>query len=461
MEAPYNKKTQQAWAFYDWANSVYSLVISTAIFPIYYAAVTSINSEHTLTFLGFEFVNTALYSYTFSFSFLVVCVLTPLLSGVADYSGNKKMFLQLFCYLGAVSCGLLYFFSVEHLGFGLLCMVGASVGFWGSQVFYNAYLPEIAPPEEHDALSAKGFALGYLGSALLLIVNLLFITFPHWIIDINQAAAALLLEQVELSNQEALEQATSAAKLQVTRYSFLSVALWWVLFAQITFARLPKDIYHRKPKGNVFSKGFLELQKVWRELKHSRMLTTFLWSFFIYSMGVQTVILMATLFAEEEINMDTTALIGTILIIQFVAIAGSYLFSFLSSKLGNLNALKISLILWFAACGSAYFVTEASAFYLLAATVGLVLGGIQALSRSTYSKMLPKTIDHASYFSFYDVCEKLGIVIGTFSYGLIIDLTGNMRNSIFALGLFFLLGIILLYRIPRKNLPKSLLGSRA
>lgn len=441
-----------AWAFYDWANSAYPLVITTAIFPIYFTAVTENEGNNILSLFGFDFINTALYSYTFSFSFLLVSVVSPILSGIADYTGNKRFFLKLFCYLGATCCALLYFFSPDRLGLSLLTMVGASLGFWGSIVFYNAYLPEIAHPKDHDSLSAKGYALGYLGSSILLIANLVFITFPELLIDVEASAQNLMISDNSLSLEQASEKAHGAAVGQMTRNAFLSVAVWWVLFAQLTFSRLPHNVHNRKPKGNKFFKGFQELRKVWFELNDNRILKTYLLSFFIFSMGVQTVIIMATLFAEGEIELGTTELILTILIIQFVAIGGSYLFSFLSSKFGNLVALKIALIIWLASTSSAYFIYGAIGFYFLAATVGLVMGGIQSLSRSTYSKLLPETIDHASYFSFYDICEKLGIVLGTFSYGLIIDMTGNMRNSIFALGAFFVLGIVVLYFIPRKTL---------
>ncbi len=423
-----NKSIINAWAFYDWANSVYPLVITTAIFPMFYEAVTTTqlpNGEQSdmVRFFGFEFRNTELYSYVVSLSFLIVSFISPLLSGIADYSDSKKSFLKFFCYLGAVSCASLFFFDVEHLEWSMLPVLMASVGFWGSIVFYNAYLPEIADPEDHDRISAKGYSLGYIGSSLLLILNLVMIM----VLDIP------------------------------AKYSFLTVAIWWIGFSQITYRRLPDQSFKNEnvEKENKFTKGWRELKKVWQQLKNQPILKRYLLSFFVYSMGVQTVMIMATLFAAKEVNWEgdgaKTGLIVSVLIIQFIAIAGAYFFSWLSSKWGNIKALGLSLVIWIGICIAAYYIHEPIEFYIIAAIVGLVMGGIQSLSRSTYSKILPETKDHASFFSFYDVLEKLGIVIGTFAYGFIEGITGSMRNSIFALITFFILGLILLSLIPKQK----------
>ena len=427
-----NKKVINAWAFYDWANSVYPLVITTAIFPMFYEAVTTStladgSSSDMVEFWGNPFKNTEIYSYIVSASFLVVSIISPLLSGIADYADNKKRFLQFFCYLGAISCASLYFFDVNHLELSMLPVFFASIGFWGSIVFYNAYLPEIADASQHDRISAKGYALGYLGSSILLIICL-----------------AVIM----------------GVGAEYTKYSFLAVALWWIGFSQITYARLPNHAFSEKPKENKFTKGWLELKKVWHQLNDLKALKKYLIAFFVYSMGVQTVMLMATLFAAKEINWGEdsaakTGLIVSVLIIQFIAIGGAYLFSWLSKKLGNIKALVISNVIWVGICIGAYYIHEPVEFYIIAAIVGLVMGGIQSLSRSTYSKLLPATKDHASFFSFYDVLEKLGIVIGTFAYGFIEGVTGSMRNSIFALITFFILGLILLIRVPNKKVIES------
>jgi len=419
-----NKKIINAWAFYDWANSSYPLVITTAIFPLFYEAKTTgtVNGVKSdlVELFGRTFHNTELYDYTIALSFLLVSITTPLLSGIADYSGSKRRFMQFFCYLGSLSCASLFFFNKEHLGWSLFSIMLTSVGFWGSLVFYNAFLPEIAEPADHDRVSAKGYSLGYIGSSILLIFNLVAIQAFH----------------------------------MDAKWSFVSVAIWWAGFAQITFARLPNNVYGRKPEGNVIFKGFRELYKVWLELKHITRLKRYLASFFIYSMGVQTVMIIAVPFANKEIFPpdQKSNLIVAVLIIQFLGVGGSILFSRLSKWIGNIKALGVSIFIWIGICVGTYlFVFTPSSFYVVAGLVGLVMGGIQSLSRSTYSKLLPETEDHASYFSFYDVCEKIGIAIGTLSFGLIEGLTGGMRNSILALIAFFVLGFILLLTIPKSK----------
>lgn len=423
-----SKKIKNAWAFYDWANSVYSLVISTAIFPIYFSKATTHGSDTTITFLGHEYENMALYSYALSIAFLIVALISPILSGIADSSGKKKSFLKFFCYLGASACGALYFFDGSNPFFGLAMAIVASVGFWGSFVFYNAYLPEIAKPEEQDALSARGFALGYLGAALLLILNLMMIQFPDAFGIENGAMAS--------------------------RLSFVLVGLWWAGFAQYTFKHLPANPYHKKVAERYIFKGYKELKKVLFQLKDEKALRRFLYSFFAYSVGVQTVMYMATPFGTTELKLGESKLILTILIIQFVGIMGAFIFSKVSKKFGNLQAIKICVIIWAGVCFFAYTLQASDPsidikFYIVGGSVGLVMGGIQSISRSTYSKLLPETQSHASFFSFYDVSEKIAIVIGTITYGWLIQITHSMRLSALALAIFFVIGFLLLLRVKR------------
>jgi MFS transporter, UMF1 family len=420
-------KVVNAWAFYDWANSVYSLVITSTIFPIYYNSVTSSEERgDTVLFFGTEITNTVLYSYSLSFSFLVVAFLSPILSGVADYGGKKKSFLKFFAYLGSLACISLYFFDGSNIEYGIFCSVMASVGWAGSIVFYNAYLPEITSPDKYDFVSARGYAMGYIGSVLLLIFNLAMVTTPETF-GISDSGSA-------------------------SRISFLMVGIWWAGFAQITFYYLPNNPHGRKPGKKLLIKGFQELQKVWSSLKDLHVLKTFLAAFFFYSVGVQTVMYLAASFGDKELNLAAEQLIMTVLIIQLVAIGGSYLFAYISKWRGNRFSLMFMVLIWVGVCFFAYFVYTANEFYILAFVVGLVMGGIQSLSRATYSKLIPaNTIDNASYFSFYDVTEKIAIVLGTFSYGLIEQITGSMRNSTFALGLFFVVGLALLWlmKIPK------------
>ncbi len=413
-----DKKIITAWSFYDWANSVYPLTITSAIFPIYYDEVTKTAGSNKVHFLGFEFINNSLYELSLAFAFLVVAFLAPLLSGIADYSGKKKRFLQFFCYLGSVSCACMYFFTgPENLWIGVLTIILACIGFAGSLVFYNAYLPEIAEPKDHDRVSARGFAMGYVGSAILLILNLV-------MVDVLKIDA---------------------------RWCFVSVGVWWILFAQIPFHYLPDNVYGHKPEGNYLFNGYRELQKVWKELKQHTRLAKFLSAFFVYNMGVQIVMLVATLFGKDELKLETSQLLIAILLIQFVAILGAYGFSSLSGKKGNIFTLKLAVIVWVGVCIAAYFIYTANDFYIVAGIVGVVMGGTQSLSRSTYSKMLPDTEDHTIYFSYYDVTEKLCIVCGMGLFALLHQMSGSMRNPILALITFFVVGFLLLLRIPKHN----------
>ena len=422
-----NKKIITAWSFYDWANSVYALVITSTIFPIYYESVTKTETSDKVHFLGYYFINTTLYTFALAFAYLVVAIIAPLLSGIADYSGNKKRFMQFFCYLGSISCACMYFFTgIETLWIGIATLVFACIGWAGSIVFYNAYLPEIAEPEDHDRVSAKGYAMGYIGSVILMILNLAMVMKPE-LFGIESTGSA-------------------------TRISFLTVGIWWALFAQITFYYLPNNVYGNKPEGHYLFNGYLELKKVWQELKQHKQLAKFLSAFFVYNMGVQTVMLIATLFGTKELKLESSQLITVILLIQLVAIIGAYLFSFISGKKGNIFTLKASVIIWIGVCIAAYFVYSAANFYILAGIVGLVMGGIQSLSRSTYSKILPETHDHTIYFSYYDVTEKICIVCGMGLFGIIEQASESMRNPILALIVFFIVGFILLLRIPKDSL---------
>lgn len=430
-----NKKTQNAWAMYDWANSVYSLVITSTIFPVYFNSVTkSEDKGDMVNFFGIEIVNTVLYSYSISFSFLVIALLSPLLSGIADSGGKKLSFMKFFAYLGSLACMGLFFFDGDNLEWGIICAVTASIGYAGSIVFYNAFLPEISKEEEFDFLSAKGFAMGYIGSVILLVLNLLMIEKPDWfgLTDGGQGA----------------------------RWSFLIVGVWWAGFSQIPFKYLPNNPYNKKVDREIFLVGYKEIRTVFYKVKSSPVMNRFLAAFLFYSMGVQTVMYLAATFGDKELGLPGDQLIITILIIQLVAIGGSYLFALISKIYGNKVSLVIMVFIWVLICGGAYFVETAYQFFALAVVVGMVMGGIQSLSRSTYSKLIPQdTTDHASYFSFFDVTEKIAIVLGTFSYGFIEQLTGSMRNSSLALGLFFFvgLGFLILLKIPPKDLEKPAL----
>ncbi len=421
-----HKKLLNAWAFYDWANSVYSLTIVSAIFPIFYGSL--FEKGETIEIFGGAIRSTPLINYATAIGFIIVALVSPILSGIADYLGNKKTFMKFFNYLGALSCIGLYWFSVDQIYFSLLCYILALVGFWGSIVFYNSYLPDIAFPEQHDRISAKGYSLGYIGSVILLLVNLGMV----------------------------MSASTDEARIDAMKYSFILVGVWWILFSQFSYYYLPKGNTGHKLTNNVLFNGFRELRTVWRNMSDNIRLKRYLVAFFIYSMAVQTVMLVATYFGEQEINWGgdsekTMGLILSILIIQLVAVGGAYLTSMCSTKYGNIPTLIGINMIWVMLCIYAFFVTEPIQFYGTAGFVGLVMGGIQALSRSTYSKFLPKTEDTTSYFSFYDVSEKVGIVIGMGIYATVDLITGSMRNAILFLVVFFALGILLLFRVPREK----------
>lgn len=423
-----NKRTMNSWAVYDMANSVYSLCIATAIFPPFYENATSLRNDAGVVlydkvyFFGYVLKNSALYEYALSAAFLIIAFLSPILSGIADYTGNKRSFMKFFVYLGSLSCASLYFFDGSNAELAILGFMGATIGFSGSFVFYNSYLPEICTPDRFEKLSAKGYAMGYGGSVFLLIINLMMIQKPHWF-GISDGATAV-------------------------RIAFLTVGVWWAGIAQITFANLPSTTHKRKITKGILFHGFSELKRVFHDLKVQPKLRGFLIAFFFLSMGLQTVMFVAALFGKKELNMPQAKLVITVLLIQLVAIPGAYFFAWAANKKGNIPMLGFSTLVWICICIGAYFITEHYQFYIIAGTVGWVMGGVQSLSRATFTRLLNREHDTASYYSFYDVTEKLGIVVGLFIYGLI-DHTYSMRESVLALMVFFMIAGVMLYRVRK------------
>lgn len=446
-----NKKVMNAWAFYDWANSVYPLVITTAIFPLFYQA----KMPEIVEFLGRHFSRVGIYSYTIAISLLLVAMLSPILSGIADYVGNKKFFMKTFNYIGVASCFSMYFFESLPVFFQFFIILTANLGFWGSLVFYNSYLPEVAERKDHDNLSAKGFSLGYVGSVVLLGITL-----------------AMVMSQEEPEQ-----------KVQMMRYAFLLTGIWWFGFAQISYRFLPNTYKGEKFTKHILSSGYKELRSVWREFMTIKSLKRFLRAFFIYSMAVQTIMTMAQFFGTNAVDWSVgldvdlsgiptglseeawilevnkipevaarmqVSMIISIILIQLIAIPGAYLFSYMSGVYGNIKVLISAVVIWVIICGGAYFVDSPFEFYTTAFFIGLVMGGVQSLSRSTYSKMLPDTTDTTSYFSFYDVLEKIGMTIGIISFGFLED-AFNIRYSVMALMIFFIVGLVLLLFVPRKK----------
>ena len=427
-----NRRIVRAWYMYDWANSVYALVISSAIFPIYYKAISTVNGIDVVNFLGYAVQNSILYSYALSLSFLIVAAILPLLSGVADYTGRKKMFMKFFVLLGSLACIGLYFFSdVSLLWWGILCSMLASIGYSGSLVFYDAFLPEIVTEDRYDSTSAQGYSMGYYGSVLLMVGCLVMIMNPSTF---------------------GFPGSPGEAELLATRVSFLLVGIWWLGFSLIPFTILPENIYKKQSTRNIWPNGYKEVIKVWNSLGELPDLKRYLIAFFFYNSGVQTVMYLAALFGTDVLHLQSSQLIATILLIQLVASGGAWMFARLSSLKGNRYSLLVMNVIWVGVCLAAYLITTAYEFYALAFVVGVVMGGIQSLSRATYSKLIPEdTIYLTSYFSFYDVTYNLSIVMGTFSFGLINQLTGDMRNSALFLTLYFVIGVILLLNVSSRD----------
>lgn len=425
---------------YDWANSVYNLVITSTIFPAYFEEITGDNNENTnadiVHFLGRDFINTSLYNYVLAVGFLIVALMSPILSSIADYKGNKKSFLGFFLTMGSLACcGLFFFHSTGTLSIGVLCTLIACIGYWSSLVFYNSFLPEIAAPEDRDRVSARGFSYGYIGSVILQVICFVFVFQPQLVGGTKE-------------------------NLMQFRVCFLLVGVWWWSFGQFSLRRLPKSIPSGNDgtKHNIFSSGYRELQKVLKQLAHLPALKRFLLAFFFYNMGVQTVMLAATLYGKSELAIPVTNLIIAILIIQLIAIPGAILISKLSNVIGNIKALMVCVFIWIGICIWGYYSPKGGVynFYALAVTVGFVMGGIQSLSRSTYAKLMPPTKDTASFFSFFDVTEKFAIVIGMFSFGYMIEITGSQRSSVLTLMTFFIIGfLLLLYAARVKKTPSN------
>ena len=423
-----DKKVVRSWAMFDWANSSYNLVITSTIFPAYYTAITTTEQfGDKVKFFGFDFVNTALSNYVLAVAYLIIAIISPLLTSMADYHGNKKIFLKLFTWLGGLSCAGLYFFTLDTLEISLIFFALAAIGYCGGIVFINSYLPEIASKENQDAVSAKGFAYGYVGSVILQIICFVFVLKPE-LFGITDASFP-------------------------ARLSFLLVGVWWISFAQISIRILPKGSPNFNAAEKVkLSNGFDNLKKIWQEVSKMVVLKKYLVAYFFCAMGVQTIMLVAASFGEKILQLGTSKLIATILIIQLVAIGGAILMSKLSQRFGNIKVLIVVVTIWIIVCISAYFITNEYQFYALAAVVGAIMGGIQSLSRSTFSKLIPEqTSDNASFFSFYDVTEKLAIVAGLFSFGLVEELTGNMRYSAVFLAIFFVLALSVLFSLVIKQ----------
>jgi len=420
-------KVVRAWVMYDWSNSVYQLTIASAIFPIYYNTVTRHGTDFMVSFFGFKVVNTALYSWAIAAAYLLVAIGSPLFSSMADYTGRRKGFMRAFTIIGATGCGMLFFFDANHIELGVIAFALGTLGYGGSIVFYNSFLPVIAKPEDQDRISARGYSMGYLGGVILLLFNLLMIMKPE------------LFGFDKQSDMPA-------------RISFLTVFVWWIGFSTLTFSYLPKYVFRKRiGKGRIFTNGYRELRIVFNEIRKSYRLSVYLTAFFFLMMGMLTTMFMAVTYGEKALGLKDSVLIPTILMVQLVGMFGAWFFARLSGRIGNLKALVVSVIVWIVICIYVFMVKGTAGFIIAAVFIGIVMGGSQSLARSTYSKMLPETTDHTSFFSFYDVMEKLATVAGTFSFGIIEVMTGSMRYSVLAIAVFFVIGLFFLLLLLKKE----------
>lgn len=424
-----DKKLIRSWAMFDWANSAYNLVITSTIFPIYYITITSSKDggDDVVNFFGFEVINTVLSNYALAFAYLVMVLALPFLSSFADANGKKLQVMKLFTYIGSIACMGLFFFKLDTLELGIICFTLAAMGYIGGVAVNNSYLPLIATPDKQDAVSAKGFAYGYVGCVTIQIICFVFVLKPEWF---------------------GITDASFPARL-----SFLLVGLWWLGFSLIPFKALPNNTPSIAAQGvSLIQRVNSEFKSVLSQVRANQGIKRFLPAYFFNSVGVQTIMVVATMFGQKELDLEQQSLIITIILIQLVAIIGAYIMSLLAKYWGNIVVLLLVTLLWASICISAFYLSNATQFYALAVMVGLLMGGIQSLSRSTYSKMLPEDLeDTTAFFSFYDITEKLGIVVGLVCFGLIEQITHNIRYSAISLSIFFILGFLLLLKVLKFN----------
>jgi MFS transporter, UMF1 family len=407
-----NKKEIFSWTMYDWANSAFATTIMAAVLPIYYRNVAGAN-------LG-EGVAAQYWGYTQSLAALLIVFLAPILGAIADYSSSKKQFLRFFAYMGMIASALLALVGEGDYLLASVFVIIGTIGYSGGNSFYDAFLPEIAPEKEIDRISARGYAFGYIGGGLLLLVNLAMIMKP---------------ELFNLPND-----------IVATKLSFLSVALWWFIFSIPMFRNVKEkknDV--EKMNGNYVTIGFKRVGSTLREISKYKQVMTFLFAFWFFNDGISTIIKMATIYGAE-IGIGTNELISALLITQFVGIPCAFFFGYLAKKIKAKNALYIALWTYVFITILGYFMTTALHFYLLAICVGLVQGGAQALSRSIFGSMVPKH-KQAEFYGFYGISAKFSAIFGPAVFAFVGYLTGSNRIGIMSLVVFFIAGLYLLRKV--------------
>jgi MFS transporter, UMF1 family len=416
------RREQRGWYFYDWANSAFSTTVVTVFLGPYLTAVTdnAADAGGLVYPLGIPVLAGSYFPYILSLSVVLQVFLLPITGAIADRTRKKKRLLMLFAYIGALSTMALYLVQGSAYLFGGLLFVVANLSFGASVVVYNAFLPEIAEPDERDHVSSRAWALGYLGGGLLLAANL-----------------ALFSAHDSLG--------LSAG--QAVRVSLLSAGAWWALFALIPLATLRERGSGRSDaKGAAVAvAGFRQLLGTLRAARAYPQTLLFLGAYLLFNDGIQTVITLTAVYAKAELRIGTGTIISTVLLVQFLAFIGALLLGACARYFGAKRVVLASLILWTGAVAGAYFLQVGAVwqFYLLGAFIGVVLGGSQALSRSLFSQMIPGG-QEAAYFSLYEISERGTSWLGPLLFGLTLQLTSSYRSALASLVLFFVLGFVLL-----------------
>ena len=425
---PTKKQAWFGWCMYDWANSSFATVILSAVLPVYFVTLVPEEGARISLFGWHRLIPAAaLWAYAVSFSMLIVALTAPYLGALADRKNLHRRFLFTCCLVGSFTTGLLYFARPGMYVTAVFLFILANIGFAGGNVFYNAFLPKLAGNNELDRLSSRGFAFGYFGGGL-----------------------ALLLVFVMIMAYDSLGFPDKGA---ATRTGFLLTGVWWLLFAIPAFRFI--RVYASPILPQTVHKGISGYFRTLAEIRHYRPLFLFLIAFLFYNDGIQTIIVVAAIFGRQELALSQGTILSCFLMIQFVAMPGTLLFGRLAEKFGAKNSLYLALFLFIGVTVYAFFINRPWEFWLLGFIIAIILGGSQAVSRSLFSSLIPEG-KHAEYFGFYAISAKFASVFGPLVFALITDLTGSARLSILSLTGFFVIGIILLSTVDtsqQQNIP--------
>jgi UMF1 family MFS transporter len=417
------------WAMYDFANSAFATTILAVIFNQYFATVVA-GGGRGVELLGFRLHGASFFTFSVALSMAISAVLSPFLGAVADASASKKRFLMVFCYTAILFTGLLYFIHAGDYWRGAIFFIIANIGFAGGNVYYNAFLPEISTDENIGRISGLGWALGYIGGGTLLAINLIMLKYPEWI--------------------------GFPTGYFTVQDCFFSVAIWWFVFSLPTFLLLRERAQESSVSSEkgYFREGYRRLKHTFQRVKTFKELTKFLVAYLIYNDGIETVIIMASIFGAEVLGMETGEIILFFLMIQGIAFLGSLMFGFLADAIGNKKAVMISLAIWSLIVIWAFQLgviwDPKTEYWILGVLAGIVMGGSQAASRSLQGIFTPDA-NSAEFFGFFAVSGKFASVFGPLIYGILIAITGNVRSGILSVLLFFIAGMAILWTVNEKK----------